>query len=180
MWLNDANFIYYVPSIGTASSAGPSLYLPSGQSLSLGHANIINGKYKYLADLQSMEACRAPVPPLLPDTCKGVTCPLHLQAWRSYLAYHPDHCFATYLLNGISQGFRIGFSYLSELTPTMHNMLSTRENGHVVDDYIKEELQAGRLILIPQKVSIPGLAFLGDSQKRPTNQMALDCGPIIP
>ena len=39
------------------------------------------------------------------------TTPLNLAAWVQELENHPDQEVAQYLLQGISQGFRIGFNY---------------------------------------------------------------------
>ena len=60
------------------------------------------------------------------------------------------------MINGITNGFRIGFNYTSTLVPARRNMSSTKINAKVVDDYIQEELDSRRLITIPHD-SIPGI-----------------------
>ena len=79
-----------------------------------------------------------------------------IPTWLAYLRKHPDHRFAEYIYQGISNGFRIGFNYASPLHPARGNMSSTRDNATVVDEYIEEELQIGRLVSVTPS-SIPGI-----------------------
>ena len=41
----------------------------------------------------------------------GVATPLRLEAWARALAAHPDQAFARYILDGLREGFRIGFQW---------------------------------------------------------------------
>ena len=75
--------------------------------------------------------------------------PLPVSAWRAYLANHPDQSFATYILNGLKDGFRIGFDRTRPLRSSRRNMKSALENKAVVDAYIDEETRLGRLIRLP-------------------------------
>ena len=75
--------------------------------------------------------------------------PLPVSAWRAYLANHPDQTFATYILNGLKDGFRIGFDRTRPLRSSRRNMKSALENKAVVDAYIDEETRLGRLIRLP-------------------------------
>ena len=96
-----------------------------------------------------MDALRQFPPPSLPSCSCSTSSPLSLQSWRYYLAKHHDQTFADYLYHGILTGFRIGFNYSSPLLPAHRNMSSVHNNSTVVDNYIKEELQEGRLVTIP-------------------------------
>ena len=41
----------------------------------------------------------------------GITTPLHWPAWELALYSHPDRIFADLIVNGIKEGYRIGFDY---------------------------------------------------------------------
>ena len=129
------------------------VFTPLAPSVSLPHANIIQGKYQYTEDLLSIDAHRRPTQPHLPRDCYTVQSPLTVTTWCSYLSSHPDQRFAQYMINGITN---IGFNYTSTLVPARRNMSSTKINAKVVDDYIQEELDSRRLITIPHD-SIPGI-----------------------
>ena len=53
---------------------------------------------------------------------------------------HPDKAFSHYILQGLEQGFRVGFEYTSNLIPSKRNMLSAAQHREVVSDYLGEEL----------------------------------------
>lgn len=59
---------------------------------------------------------------------------------------HPDSRFYQYIIDGISQGFCIGFDCQSHLCPAKHNLLSCREHPEVVSKYIQAEIGKGRLV----------------------------------
>ena len=71
----------------------------------------------------------------------------NVHAWTARLAsHHPDRRFATYVIDGIQSGFRIGFNRGQRLLPARKNMLSAYHQPQVVDDYINRELTAGRFL----------------------------------
>ena len=70
-------------------------------------------------------------------------------AWQWGLASHPDKAFTAYILQGISKVFTIGFNRAHLLCPSKKNMSSVQANPQVVMKYIKEEVQAGRLLQVP-------------------------------
>ena len=71
------------------------------------------------------------------------------------LSQHPDRDFCQYLIGGITGGFRIGFHYGTNICQAAKNMLSTRENPAVVEQYLRKECELGR-VMGPLKVgSIP-------------------------
>ena len=60
---------------------------------------------------------------------------------------HPDREFVEYLLQGIREGFRIGFNYQECVCkPAAGNMKSASENPGVVEEYLANEREAGRLL----------------------------------
>ena len=59
----------------------------------------------------------------------------------------PDKEFVTYILQGINNGFHIGFDRKSsKLRQAKGNMNSTRLNLTAVDSYVEAEKQEGRLV----------------------------------
>jgi len=77
-----------------------------------------------------------------------------MEEWRSALASHPDTDLVQLVLQGISQGFRIGFDYgTKRVQCCAHgNMSSALDNPVVVDCYLQEELSLGSVVgpLIPE------------------------------
>ena len=67
--------------------------------------------------------------------------------WRSALAAQPDEDFAKYILDGLEQGFRIGFSYdkavLLQYMPC--------PNPEVVTKCLSEELQLNQLVKLTKE-----------------------------
>ena len=46
----------------------------------------------------------------------------YVAAWEKHLAPHPDSTFVAYVLDGIENGFRVGFDYSHHLEPARRNM----------------------------------------------------------
>ncbi len=66
-----------------------------------------------------------------------VISPLHWTSWAEGLAKHPDREFADYLVQGIRDGFRIGFDYANHSCKrASRNMSSALERPEVVRDYL--------------------------------------------
>ena len=104
-------------------------------------------RYRYTADLLALQSCRPQVATMLPPFCCKIITPLRVDAWRRALSSHPDVELRDYILNGICQGFRIGFSHNSQSTrPSQSNMLSARDHPEPVREYLQTEIEAGRVI----------------------------------
>ena len=69
-----------------------------------------------------------------------------LQERVSRLSGHPDQQFVQYVLQGIAQGFRIGFDPRCQLQPAKRNMRSATKHPEVIEKYLREELQSGGLL----------------------------------
>lgn len=116
------------------------------------------GPYRYTAYLLHLDRCRPqktfPQPPLC-----TISSPLaaHLSAWRRRLQSHPDQEFASFILQGIAEGFRVGYSYSQQLRSAKRNMPSALEHPEVVERYLGEESRAGRILGPFQPGSIPNL-----------------------
>ena len=106
-----------------------------------------SGKYIYMLELRRLDALRPLVLPELPAAITVVTTPLKLEAWEAELREHPDREYAQYLLDGIKEGFRIGFEYSSHACASSpRNMKSASEHPEPIDRYIREEVAARRII----------------------------------
>lgn len=115
-----------------------------GQSITLRH------QYQYTADLLELEACRPESIVRLPREATQITTPLIAPAWEQALAAHPDPEFRQYILQGIRQGFHIGYNrHAGPATSAKANMLSAMRNPGPVDEYLAEEVAKGILELGP-------------------------------
>lgn len=73
--------------------------------------------------------------------------PINLQEIRPYLARHPDQELASYILTGLTCGFRVGYTGPREqLHSRQKNHPSALANEKVIDERITAELAAGRLL----------------------------------
>ena len=103
--------------------------------------------YEYTRDLQVLEGRRSqnadPVPPPLAT----VRTPLVVEEWERALAEHPDREFAAYILNGLRNGFRVGFKHTScTRASAKSNMRSAADNPDVIDGYLAKEVELGRVV----------------------------------
>ena len=82
----------------------------------------------------------------IPQWLQPVSTPLRLEAWQDSLRGYPDPALATYVLEGIRSGFRIGFRRSAHYRSTSSNMKSALDNVQVISQYLEEELLLGRII----------------------------------
>ena len=109
--------------------------------------------YPYTADLLCLDSCR-PQPAPLPSELSVVSTPLVVPAWEAALHGHPDWAFVRYLLDGLTQGFRIGFNRAHPLRSASANMGSAYLHPEVISSYLRRELSLGRM-LGPFPLSFP-------------------------
>ena len=72
--------------------------------------------------------------------------PIRVEAWLAALSVYPDRDFANLLVDGLANGFRIGYD--DGCTPrsrSRRNMRSAAEHPDVVRRYIADEVAAGTL-----------------------------------
>ena len=86
----------------------------------------------------------------LPAELQQTITPLHPRKWEELLQSYPDHEFAQYVINGLHNGFRIGFNREAKLKSCTHNMLSAAQLPQVIDDYLLQELALERVAIVPQ------------------------------
>ena len=111
---------------------------------------MVGGKHAFTEDLLTLEAAAGKVRDSESTNSDIVFRSLPIDQWSVALASHPDKDFVAFLLRGISQGFRIGFSRSSQLKPPPGNFHSVNANRSTVDKYIAEEVAMGRLVQLPQ------------------------------
>ena len=123
------------------------------------------GGYRYTPDLQVLDSCRATQPVRLPPSMWSISSPLRWREWQASLAKHPDECFARFIVNGIKEGFRIGYDYRSRgCKSPLRNMQSAAVCRSVVNAHLAKECAEGRVLgpfnesVVPQlHVSRPGV-----------------------
>ena len=72
--------------------------------------------------------------------------PLQLSQFQAELVDHPDQAAVAYVLNGLREGFRIGFEPLSvSLQSASTNMRSALVHPSVIDAYLETEVSCGRV-----------------------------------
>ncbi len=77
---------------------------------------------------------------------EAVITPLVWQQWEMELEDHPDKDWVQFLVRGIRQGFRVGHDQsVGELRRCSGNMCSAREQRAVIQEYLDEEVEAGRV-----------------------------------
>ena len=62
------------------------------------------------------------------------------------MASHPDRRFVSYICTGLRDRFRIGFDRSHVLKRASANMFSALQYPEVIQDYISNELQMGRML----------------------------------
>ena len=103
-----------------------------------------NGKYCYMSDLVALND-KIPLNPLKPiPELQTIKTPLKLEAWGEALSNYPDYGFVHYILEGVHNGFMIGFDYTScNTTPAKGNMLSAAQHADVISEYSRKNVQKG-------------------------------------
>lgn len=112
-----------------------------------------------------------------------IVTPLRVSEWEKLLLPHPDRQFVDYLLDGMKNGFRIGFNYLSKTRVTKRNMKSAYQHPEVVQRYIDNEVRLGRVRgpLQPEEAAGVHISRFGViPQTSPTGEMENDSRPITP
>ena len=121
-----------------------------------GHYTLQTAPYPYLSQLKGLRANTPTMPPKLPGELLGITTPLKLAEWEAQLSAYPDPEFSAVILDGIKNGFRVGFNYHSVKLKSRHkNFKSAEDHPSVVDSYLQKELALGRIALIKNPDALP-------------------------
>lgn len=71
--------------------------------------------------------------------------PLQADQFALELQHHPDRQLVNYVLDGISNGFRVGFSPSHKLKSAKNNKPSALQHAAVVDEYLANAVSLGRV-----------------------------------
>ena len=84
----------------------------------------------------------------LPPGLAKINTPLDWREWERCLLDHPDSSYRIYLVNGIKNGFRIGFNYnlAPQLRSAHSNMQTALQRPEVIQEYLAEECSEGRVL----------------------------------
>ena len=129
----------------------------------------IADEYQYSGQLKELDKSPVRNPSGLGEKARVIRTPLKLDVWQSELSGLADDWFAHYVCSGIEHGFRIGFHGMQAgLRSCDRNMVSTREHPEVVESYLTEERQQGRLVSV--------------SSRREADKLGMHCSPfgVIP
>lgn len=81
---------------------------------------VFQEQYQYMKKLALLDGCRPVTAIVIPEELRlllgEIRTPLEVAEWERALCSHPDREFVTYLLKGMSQGFRIGIVSLPEVS----------------------------------------------------------------
>ena len=101
--------------------------------------------YTYMSDLQGLHtSCGRYGKVSVQERLAGVFTPLFLPQWEAMLDSHPDKEYVDFILQGIKNGFRIGYDRSKcKLSSARKNMRSADENAQVVTDYLAAEKREG-------------------------------------
>ena len=72
-------------------------------------------QYPFRQQLMALDRKHSSVPRPLPKMICQINTPGKLEVWQKELEDHPDKAFSHYILQGLEQGFRVGFDYTSNL-----------------------------------------------------------------
>ena len=98
--------------------------------------------------LWELDRCRPAGGPFdLPSVLSHIESPLNacISSWQESLASHPDNKFAHYILQGLQEGFRIGYQYSGNALRQMKRNMPIPDPG-TVSEYVGKELREGRIL----------------------------------
>ena len=93
-----------------------------------------------------MDWCKHHPPLMLPPGLSRNPSPLQWETWKELLQEHSDRLYANYIVSGLREGFRIGFSYGTAKWKSSKNMESAWEHPDVVSRYLQKERDEGRVV----------------------------------
>ena len=99
----------------------------------------------------------------LPPALTAIFTQLVVPAW---VKTHPNREFVRYIVDGLSNGFRIGFNRGAALQSASSDMASAQLHPEVIIDYLQKELSLGCMLgPFPPSFSIPTSTVLVSSPR---------------
>ena len=95
----------------------------------------------------------------IPQSAQQIHTPLIFGTWQQALLQYPNQQLVEFFLKGISEGFRIGYSYHigSNLKAAKKNIEGARQHPQVVDEYLSKELDLNRIAGPYHKFMLPSI-----------------------
>ena len=87
--------------------------------------------------------------------CSPAVCPvrpvsqlthINVDRFQHELRHHPNPDKVAYVVQGLRDGFHLGFNYSTSLKSALGNIASALQNPQVIDNYWQSEVQAGRVV----------------------------------
>ena len=116
---------------------------------------VSQGSYKYMDHLLALNSCTNPDPQSARALSLKVYTPLDTQQWTQDLQFHPDKDFSSYILQGLTFGFRIGFDRAQPLHPATSNLHTS--NPSIISEYLDREISLMRMWKFPRHCIPPGI-----------------------
>ena len=69
----------------------------------------------------------------------------YVDRFQHELCHHPNPDEGEYVVQGLRDGFHLGFNYSTSLKSATENMASALLNPQVIDRYLQSEVQTGRV-----------------------------------
>ena len=108
-----------------------------------------------MSHLLAFDACHPLNTPSPFSELHKVQTPLILERWSSELIHHPDQFFVHYILDGIANGFRIGFDHHCSLQQPSSTRLT--HNPSIISEYLQHEVALGRVLQLPLEAQHNGV-----------------------
>ena len=106
-----------------------------------------SGRYPYTGSLLALAACTPVTARVHCGNWGKIVSPMRVSSWERGLAGHPDREFADYICRGVREGFRVGFDYRKcKCKVAQGNMKSVQDHKEVVESYLREERESGRVL----------------------------------
>ena len=75
----------------------------------------------------------------------SVVSPLKPEVFAAKLSQHPDQHLVAFVLDGLRNGFRLGFQHYKKLKSAKSNKASANQHSEVIDHYLANEVSLGRV-----------------------------------
>ena len=116
------------------------------------------GHYFFTTHLMALDSCR-PVQTrgyaAAYSQCANTGSPLIISQWTEMLRDHPDKSYAQYIIKGIQEGFRIGFSRHHYCCPATTNLPS--QVPEIIQEHLQTETDLGRMHCLPRGSEAKGI-----------------------
>ena len=116
---------------------------------------VLNGSCIFMDRLLAINSCVSPLSQSSLALPREVSTPLKAHQWSQDLQSHSDIQFQSYIVQGITSGFRIGFDRSHSLWSATKNLHSS--NPAVISEYLEREVCLNRTWKFPINQCSPGV-----------------------